>query len=413
MYLCTVKPRIMSNMAAQPPSKTLNDMMNARNLLAAMLLVLPFTGWAQDDDVYFVPKKKAQKAQTEQRAQPSERYLPVEIVYEDDEIDEIDDTPVSVSGSSRDVDEYNRRGSRSSQLTGEMVQNPDGTFTYRVPASDTLYVMGDSTAITTEGLAQELYTRGYEDGMADGEDYAYSRRIGRFGYSGIYASPWYYSYYDPFYWDDYYYYHPYHGYYGLYHWGYRPYWGYSYYHPYWYGGYYGWGGYHHHSYGRTWGRGNNPRNYNGGRGGGVRGGRAGSIVSGGRTRGTGSFGGGRAGSIVNSGRAGGVSTSRSSGTMGGRAGSISSSSSSSRTVGTSSSSSRSSGSFGGRAGSVSSSSSSSSRSVSTSSSSSSRSSGSFGGGSFGGSSSGGGRSGGFSGGGGSRGGGGGGGRGGR
>ncbi len=367
-------------------------MMNARNLLAALLLVLPFTGWAQDDDVYFVPKKKAQKAQTEQRVQPSQRYLPVEIVYED-EYD--DDATITTAGSNRDVDEYNRRSARGSQLTGQMVQNPDGTFSYRVPANDTLYVMNDSTAITTDNFAEELYTRGYEDGVAAGEDYAYSNRLGRFTYGGIYASPWYYSYYDPFYWDDWYYWgRPYYGYYGYYGW-HSPYWysrwGFG---PRWYGGYWG-GGYYGHRYRGHYGRGGNYRNYSGGRGGGIRGGRAGSYTPSGRTnRSIGTVTGGRAGGSLNAGRAGSIdrnstiSSSRSSGNMSsGRAGTFSTPSTSrSSSVSTSSSSSRSVGSFGG-------------------------SSGSFGGGRAGG---GGGFSGGgFSGGGSSRGGGGGGGRGGR
>ncbi|MCR5179749.1 MAG: hypothetical protein K6C30_00810 [Bacteroidaceae bacterium] len=295
-------------------------MMNARNLMAAVLLVLPFSGWAQDD-VYFVPKKKTQSERgLTQRQEQSQRYLPVEIIYEDDY--DTDDT-LNISGSSRDVDEYNRRRTPGSQLTGQLVENPDGSYTYRVPAEDTLYVMNDSTAITTEGFAQELYTRGYEDGVADGEDYAYSRRIGRFAYSDVYASPWYYSYYDPFYYDDWYY-HPYHGYYGLYHWGYRPYWGYGIYDPYWrwnygyYGGYYGWGGgYRYH--GRTGRGGYNPRgSFSGSRGGGARGGRAGSYtgragVSTSRSGGV-NINGGRATGRASAGRAGSYSTQRSSST---------------------------------------------------------------------------------------------------
>lgn len=343
-------------------------MLNVRNLIAVMmLLVLPLNLWAQDDDVYFVPKKKARTQQTEQR--PVQRYVPVEIVYED-EYDDAD--TLNITGSSRDVDEYNRRPSASSQLTGQLVQHSDGTLTYRVPATDTLYVMNDSTTITTDAFAAELYNQGYEDGMADGEDYAYSRRISRFGYSGIYTSPWYYSYYDPFYWDDYYY-HPYHGYYGLYHWGYPYYrgyygWGYG---PYWYGGYYSYYPSHPRGY---YGRGGyHPRrDTSGGRGGGsVRGGRyysggrASSSISGGRGsgnrstvgydgRGTRSYGngrttstGGRGTSTITSGR-----SSSSSIYSGSRSTSSSSSSRGTTNFGTSSSrsSSSSSGSFGGGGG---------------------------------------------------------------
>ena len=56
-------------------------MKNMRNLIAAMLVLLPFNIWAQDD-VYFVPKKKA--AKTERRMTSTESYsMPVEVVYSD------------------------------------------------------------------------------------------------------------------------------------------------------------------------------------------------------------------------------------------------------------------------------------------------------------------------------------------
>ena len=176
--------------------------------LTTLLLVLPFTLWAQDDDMYFVPKHKAAK---------SEQKSSVEIIYADD-----DSEPV-VSGRLRDVDEYNRRGRQADTL-----------YTYRETADGERRIAGDA------------YTQGYEAGYADGEDYALTRRMNRFGYTSIYASPWYIGYhYDPFYWDWYWGYDPY--WYGSYYYGWhRPYWGYyGYYDPWWhnswgyYGGYYG------------------------------------------------------------------------------------------------------------------------------------------------------------------------------
>lgn len=246
--------------------------MNARKLTAVtMLLLVPFMGWAQDDDLYFVPKKKDKKAKAEQTVQTPSRYRDVEIIYADDDAD-----ISGISGSSRSVDEYNRRGGSSRG--------------YRLPGDDTLYVMQDSTVITTRRMANDIYAQGYDEGYADGEDYALSRRMSRFTYGSIYASPWYYSYYDPFYWD---YYDPWWG-WGGYHVGYygwtRPYWGYSWsYSPYWYGGYYSWhrpyyGGYygHHGGRGYYW-RGNNRRPGDTGRSGTYyRGGRSGGSVSGGR-----------------------------------------------------------------------------------------------------------------------------------
>lgn len=227
-------------------------MKNVRTLFAAsLLLALPFSSWAQDDDMYFGSKKKDKKEQTEKKAtiQPV-RYVPVEIVYEDE-------SQAAVSGCDRDIDEYNRRGKAGTQSgKGELVENPDGTFSYRVSANDTLYVVDDSTAITTSYLANDLYSQGYSEGYRDGEDYAFSRRLGRFGYSSIYASPWY----DPYYyWNDWYWGDPY--WYGGYYGWHRPYWGYAGigwgwggwygswgYDPYWYG-YYGYYPPYHHHYG--------------------------------------------------------------------------------------------------------------------------------------------------------------------
>lgn len=331
--------------------------MNARKLTAALLLlIVPAFTWAQEDDIYFVPKKKA--AKTEQVPASARRYKDVEIIYTDD----TDDADISgISGSRRDVDEYNRRGPRSRS--------------YQLPGDDTLYVLTDSTAITTRRMANDIYSQGYDEGYADGEDYAISRRLGRFGYGSVYASPWYYSYYDPFYYD---YYDPWWG-WGGYHVGYygwhRPYWGYTWgwgYDPYWYGGYYGWhrpyyyGGYYGRGYrgGRSYGwRGNNRQPGYTGRSGGsyYRGGRSGNYSHGGRssygtrggqvtTRGTGRSGGGN---VIQ-----GNATGRSNSSYGRSAGSTSSSrsytpststsrSSSSRSYTPSTSTSRSGGSFGG------------------------------------------------------------------
>lgn len=233
--------------------------MNLRNLFAALLLaILPLTVWGQDD-MYFASKKD-REAKSEKKAQPARRYSNVEVIYVDDDDDNIE----GISGSNRDIDEYNRRAVRSqSGAQGRLVENPDGTFSFRVSGKDTLYVVDDTTAITTRRFADDLYSQGYDEGYADGEDYAYSNRLARFGYSSIYASPWRYSCYDPYLYDGWYWgYDPY--WYGGYYGWHRPYWGYVSwrwgYDPYWYGGYYSWyrpyryGGYYggsryHHHYG--------------------------------------------------------------------------------------------------------------------------------------------------------------------
>lgn len=198
-------------------------MIYTRTLISMLLMALPFTGWAQDD-MYFVPKKKAKTQQTTQQ-----QYVPVEIVYDDDE-------PLNVTGSTRDVDEYNRRGSRYSG-EAQLVQQPDGSFKYQIPANDTLYTSTQTAAVTAGSLADQAYSQGYTDGYLDGEDYSLTRRMGRFNYVSVYSSPWYIGVgYDP-YWDDWYWTNSY--WYGWHrpYWGYSTYWGYR---PYWYGGYYGW-----------------------------------------------------------------------------------------------------------------------------------------------------------------------------
>ena len=229
--------------------------MTKRNLIAVLMFLVPLCTWAQDD-VYFVPKKKA--AQQERVATAVVREPEVQIVYTDGT------TTSDIVGTARDVDEYNRRGG----TTGTLVQQPDGTFAYQVAPGDTLGLMNDSLAALTRSYTDSgAYSEGYYDGYADGEDYAMTRRMSRFGYGSVYASPWYWSYYsDPWYWDTYWYGYdpywyggyygwsrPYWGYYGYY--GWRGYYGYyGYYDPYWYG-YYGYGPYYGgHHYGNGFAR---------------------------------------------------------------------------------------------------------------------------------------------------------------
>ncbi len=203
------------------------------SLIAAFLLILPLTMWAQDD-MYFASSKKAKKEAEKRKAEKQSKY---EIIYADD------DEPLDIVGSGRDVDEYNRRYSVSNRKgQAQLVQQPDGSFAYEIPQED-------SVTVSTRSLLNNAYERGYDEGYIDGEDYALTRRMGRFGYSSVYVSPWYSTYYsDPFYWDSWYYWNdPFY-----YSWS-RPYWGYSSY-------YYGYGPYH---YGYGW---NRPYYYGGWRG---------------------------------------------------------------------------------------------------------------------------------------------------
>jgi hypothetical protein len=74
-------------------------------LLSMTFALLPLSLMAQDD-MYFVKSKKAEK-----KSEPSSSYVPVQETY--------------YSGSSRSVDEYNRRGGSSYEVlpadTGDII----------------------------------------------------------------------------------------------------------------------------------------------------------------------------------------------------------------------------------------------------------------------------------------------------
>ena len=317
-------------------------------LLSALLVAMPLSMMAQDD-LYFVPTKKAvQEAKKDYYRQNG---------YDD----------YSYSGSTRSVDEYNRRGgsyyedipdsSDVIDFSGEMGVYPDSAD------------MGGDYQLTRQMARWDGYTptdaywEGYDRGRSD--EWAVSS----------WHSPWYYSSYYP--WYDSYWYDPW--YYGHYGWGLSWSWGwrypYSYYSSWYYPGYYHHYGYYRPYYGGSAYTVRGHRYYRPGS-------RSSSTAAGRRTSG--------GGTTYSRGTFGRSSAGTTRGSFGSRSG---------NTVGTSSntrSSSASSGSFGrssgGTFGSRSSSSSSSSSarsSISSSSSSRSSSSGSFGrssGGSFGGSS---------------------------
>lgn len=172
--------------------------------------VMPFTLWAQDD-MYFTPTKPVEKS----------TVTPVQT-----------EKPTYYSGINQTVDEYNRRHLKSSyqvvgtdSLGNDIIEMTEGTGYPK----DTVYIFRDND-----------------------DDFAYSRRMGRFdGFYGWY-DPFFYDYWygpwswsswwtwnDPWYWG-------YYGYYGMYdpwlygrgwgYWGWRySGWGWPY-----YGGYYGW-----------------------------------------------------------------------------------------------------------------------------------------------------------------------------
>ena len=179
-------------------------------LISMFAGMLPLTLVAQDDDLYFVPRKKSVERVTE-----TDKYgMPKDVYY---------------AGSSRSIDEYNRR-----------------TMSHYEP------IVSDSTVSDTISFTAE---RGvYPNDSIAGEDYQLTRDMSRFDdyrlsdneafwagyeagrYDWAWHSPWYYSrygWYDPWYYGPYGWYSPW--YYSRYGW-YDPWYTswYSPWYPYWY-----------------------------------------------------------------------------------------------------------------------------------------------------------------------------------
>ena len=191
---------------------------------------LPLSMMAQDDDdMYFVPTKKAVKKQQMTYGVPQNTYY---------------------AGCDRNVDEYNRR------FQPEMIDT----------------AMVDTLAQDYELTQKMSRWDGYEPSQSYWDGYADGRRDGAWHSPWFYSSlyPWYDSYwYDPWYMDRWYLYH---GIYDPWYWGYGYYGYYGYtgwYSPWYYGyGYYGpyYPGYTVVSTGTTGSQNHGRINYNGPRG---------------------------------------------------------------------------------------------------------------------------------------------------
>jgi hypothetical protein len=186
--------------------------MNNRFFVSLILGALPLAMLAQDDDMYFVPSKKAVERETATYGMPRSTYY---------------------SGSSRSVDEYNRRGTGSSYY---QVLPSDSTAGDVINFSSERGVYPDSTAAEDFTLTRQMARYdGYEPSIAYQEGY-------RDGARDSWHSPWYYTSYYPWY-DSYWYWNDpwYYRHYGWYSTWYDP-WYYDRYYwhgPRWYGGYYG------------------------------------------------------------------------------------------------------------------------------------------------------------------------------
>ena len=190
-------------------------------LLSVMALALPTALLAQDD-VYFTPSKESVREYKD--AQKTHRYA-------------------YYSGISKSDSEYNRRNALD-KVYRKIGQDSLGNDIVQYKSQDGIY--------RTDTIYQfDRYFESTED------DFAYSRRLGRFDDFYGYYSPWYYDYphygfrysyrsWDPWYWG---YYDPwYMGYYDPWYYRYRRGW----YDP-WGDGYYGWGyPYYYYGYARPY-----------------------------------------------------------------------------------------------------------------------------------------------------------------
>ena len=123
-------------------------------LMTVLAGFLPLSMMAQDDDLYFTPKKSSE---TGPMVEKSTYY----------------------SGSDRSVDEYNRRGKYWSHY---QKRGTDGKGNDIIQFSKGKGVYPDSTYIDTTFVGK------YYDSMTDADDYRYTQRMSR--WDGFY-NPWY------------------------------------------------------------------------------------------------------------------------------------------------------------------------------------------------------------------------------
>lgn len=162
--------------------------------IAVLMGVMPLATMAQDDDMYFTPKKES-KADASRSGAYNQQ-------------------PTYYCGSNRDVDEYNRRGRLKSfyqkigtdSLGNDIIEFHAGDGTYGCDSTD--------CAVSVYPGSEQYY---------DDDDYAYTRNMSRF--DGFYG--WY----DPYCYGT---------------WG-SPYWRWRYYNGWydpWYSSWYGWNGWY-------------------------------------------------------------------------------------------------------------------------------------------------------------------------
>ena len=155
-----------------PPSKTFF-------LSSTLIFAMPLTMAAQDDDLYFTPKRGS-KTEAPARFDRETR-----------------ERPTYYCGSNRNVDEYNRRGKLKSYYQ-KIGTDSLGNDIIEFREGDGTYGTADLDSTITIYPGSERY---YDD---EDSDFAYSRRMGRFdGFYGYYDPTFYGYYWRSPYWHGY------------------------------------------------------------------------------------------------------------------------------------------------------------------------------------------------------------------
>lgn len=205
-YFCTVinfifaPYRLYSNTLGDV-NETINEKQEVHNMkkffFVSMLFCMISSAVFAQDDMYFVPKKSSKEIKQEPKS-------------------------VTYSGSSRDVDEYNRYGLNSTYYSLDSVSTANDVFNFEQEAyADSLLMYEDGNQYDTEN------------------DYICSRIMNRFD-DFYWYDPWYCGWYYPGYWYGSPYWYARYGWYDPWFYGwYGPWTYYSWYYPsYWHGSYY-------------------------------------------------------------------------------------------------------------------------------------------------------------------------------
>ena len=159
-------------------------------LISLFAGVLPLSMTAQDDDLYFVPKKKSVEMVTDHYGMPKGVYY---------------------SGSNRSIDEYNRRTISHYELIGaDSIMNDTisfiaekGVYPDSIASEDFTYTKKLSRFDDYDMTDNAAFWAGYEAGRYDWgwhSPWYYSR----FGWYDYWYDPWYYSWYGhPWYYSSY------------------------------------------------------------------------------------------------------------------------------------------------------------------------------------------------------------------